>query len=465
MAMKVIVPQLGESVVEGVLGKWHFKEGDRVERDQTLLEIETDKINLDIPCPMTGTLAKILVPDGSTVVVEQVIGLLLADGEVFDQSMLGGEAGGAVPQPASHEPKTAPQKEPKTGQSAAVATPIAVPTATPIAALSARLPMPQTGEEDARSRLSPAVRRLVEEYRLNADEIPGTGEGGRIRKIDVERFLSDPTYRRTAVAKSAAVETTPTLHELSAQPVASVTAPKFVASGEEFPTERIALTPIRKTIAQAMQRSKNTAAHTLDIGELDCTNLVKFRNSWKERINEEYGVNLTYMPFFVKAAVAALKKFPYMNASITDDVVILKHYYNIGFAADTEAGLVVPNIKHAGSKSIIEIAREMRELSEKARARKLTMEDISGGTFTLTNAGGYGALLSSPVINYPEVGILGIHTIEKRPVVRNNEIVIRDMMYLALQFDHRLIDGVYAIKFRSEIQRLLESPELLFMNV
>ncbi len=455
MAMKVVVPQLGESVVEGVLGKWHFKEGDRVERDQTLLEIETDKINLDIPSPMTGTLAKILVSDGSTVVVEQVLGLLLADDESYVASMLNG-----VAVSVSHA-----SEKSVAAQSLKVPQKTALEFTTVVSQTDSAIPVNPASEGDARARLSPAVRRLIEEYKLNIDEIPGTGEGGRIRKIDVEKFLSDASYRRTTAPKPATKTQDPQISDQHVQHAPQTSAHKFIASREEFPVERIALTPIRKTIAQAMQRSKNTAAHTLDIGELDCTNLVKFRNAWKERVFNEYSVNLTYMPFFVKASVAALKLHPYMNASITDDEVLIKHYYNIGFAADTEVGLVVPNIKNADSKSIIEIAREMSELAEKARARKLTMDDITGGTFTLTNAGGFGVLLSSPIINYPEVGILGIHAIEKRPVVRNGEIVIRDMMYLAVQFDHRLIDGVYAIRFRNEIHRLLESPELLFMNV
>ncbi|MEP0813948.1 MAG: dihydrolipoyllysine-residue succinyltransferase [bacterium] len=443
MAVQIRVPQLGESVVEGVVGKWHFAEGDKVERDVTLLEIETDKINLDIPCIATGTLAKILVPEGTTVEVDQLLGIITLEGESFDESMLGQAAAKPAEAP---KPPAAPAPPQKAEISPAPAhTPSPVPTA--------------SGEE-ARDRLSPAVRRMIEEYKLDVNQIPGTGEGGRIRKIDVERFLADPSYRRTAAAAAASVPPAPA-YEYKTAP-----APKFVAGGSaDYPEERQALTPIRKTIAQAMQRSKNTAAHTLDVGDMDCTNLVKFREAAKEEVLKEYGVKLTFMPFFVKAAVEALKKFPNCNASITESEVVYKRYYNIGIAVNTDAGLVVPNIKHADRKSIIEIAREIADLGQKARERKLTMEDISGGTFTLTNAGGYGVVLSSPIINYPEVAILGIHAIQKRPVVRDGEIVIRDMMYLALQFDHRLIDGVYAIQFRSEIQRLLETPELLLLNV
>lgn len=461
MAMNIIVPQLGESVVEGVIGKWHFKEGDRIERDQTILDIETDKINLDIPCPKTGILAKIFVQEGTTVEVEQVIGLLLDEGEEYDEAKHGVTAKEApaekpaAPKPAPAAPAPAADPEPA---HAAAAAPSTAPTPSPAPAASAQ----PASDGGGRNRLSPAVRRLIEQHNLNIEEIPGTGEDGRIRKIDVEKFMEDPSYRRTPGAATAAAPAAASpAHAEERMP-----RPAGIAAGTAaFPEERIALTPIRKTIAHAMQRSKNTAAHTLDVGELDCTNLVKFRNAWKEKFAEEHGVNLTYMPFFIKASVAALKKFPFVNASITDDEVIVKHYYNIGFAVDTEAGLVVPNIKHADQKSIVEIQLEMNALAEKARDRKLTMEDITGGTFTLTNAGGFGVLLSSPVINYPEVAILGIHAIEKRPVVKNGEIVIRDMMYLAVQFDHRLVDGVYAIKFRNEIHRLLTEPELLFMHI
>ena len=453
MAMNIIVPQLGESVVEGVLGKWHFKEGDRVERDDTLLEIETDKINLDIPCPKAGILAKIFVPEGTTVEVEQVIGLLLNEDEEYDEAKHGvGAKKAAAEKPAE---KPAPAKTPA---SEPMKAPEPAKAPAPVAASA---PSPASGG-DGRNRLSPAVRRMIEQHKLNVEEIPGTGEGGRIRKIDVERFMDDPSYRRTPGAAPAS----PAAAAAPALSAETMPRPAGIAAGTaDFPEERIVLTPIRKTIAHAMQRSKNTAAHTLDVGELDCTNLVKFRNEWKERFAEEHGVNLTFMPFFIKASVAALKKFPFVNASITDDEVVVKHYYNVGFAVDTEAGLVVPNIKHADKKSIVQVAKEMNALAEKARDRKLTMDDITGGTFTITNAGGVGVLLSSPVINYPEVAILGVHAIEKRPVVRNGEITIRDMMYLAVQFDHRLIDGVYAIKFRNEIHRLLTEPELLFFNI
>ncbi len=454
MAMNIIVPQLGESVVEGVIGKWHFKEGDRVERDATLLDIETDKINLDIPCPKTGILAKIFVPEGTTVEVEQIIGLLLDEGEEYDEAKHGLSAKAApAEKPAAPSPKPAPAP----AASAPATAPSPAPAPAPVAPSA-----PAVVDGGGRNRLSPAVRRLIEQHNLKIEEIPGTGEDGRIRKIDVEKYMEDPSYRRTPGAAPAEAPAAAALaHAAEGMP-----RPAGIAAGTAaFPEERIALTPIRKTIAHAMQRSKNTAAHTLDVGELDCTNLVKFRNAWKDRFKEEHGVNLTFMPFFMKASVAALKKFPYVNASITDDEVIVKHYYNIGFAVDTEAGLVVPNIKHADQKSIVDIQLEMNALAEKARDRKLTMEDITGGTFTLTNAGGFGVLLSSPVINYPEVAILGIHAIEKRPVVKNGEIVIRDMMYLAVQFDHRLIDGVYAIKFRNEIHRLLTEPELLFMHI
>jgi len=286
--------------------------------------------------------------------------------------------------------------------------------------------------EEGPHRTSPVVRRLAREYGVELSRIRGTGLGGRVTRKDLLAFLAKKPAAPAPVR---------------------VTAPS--PGGEEV----IPLTGVRKLIAEHMVKSRHTAAHTLTIDEVDMTRLVSLRQSNKDAVKEKYGVKLTYMPFLIKATVWALKEHPWVNASIVEDQIVVKRYYHIGMAVARDLGLIVPVIHDADQKTLLEIAKEVEDLAERARQDKLTLSEIQGGTFTITNAGGYGAILSAPVINWPEVAILGVHQIQERPVVVNHEVAVRWMMYLSLSFDHRLVDGSLAVSFLQRLKQYLENPD------
>jgi len=421
MPIKITAPQMGESVPEGTVGKWFKKEGDHVKRDDILVEIQTDKVTVEVPSAFAGTLGKILVGEGDIVKVGQEMAILLKEGESLDDMDTATEA-------------------PATQKAAARAT-------------TARAEKASAGNGDEQSgpiRTSPAVRRLAREHGVDLNQVVPSGPKGRVRKEDIEAYL--------AKSGAGARRPRPAAAETEAEPTAPTrTIPVSTHKGEER-VEKMPLAGVRKIIAEHMVHSKHTSPHVMSMDEVDMTALVEFRKKHKDRILKQYGVKLTYMPFFVKAVIGALKHFPTVNASITDDEIIIRKYYHIGIAVARDEGLIVPVIKHADTKSVLELAAEMTDLADRARADKLTPDDIQGGTFTLTNAGMYGALASTPVINQPQVAILGIHAIQKRPVVRNDEIVARDMMYLTVSFDHRLIDGHTAVQFLREVCENLEDP-------
>lgn len=422
MPISITAPQMGESVPEGTIGKWHKQEGDKVERDDILVEIQTDKVTVEVPSAFSGTLGKILVPEGEIVKVGQEMAILLKEGETADD--LDAEA----------EPVATAAKE-KTASSAGT-----------------RSSTDNGDDQPNRIRTSPAVRRLAREHGIDLANVEATGPKGRIRKADIEAYLSKVRPGRPAAAPKPE----------AAQPAIETSAPSraipVTTISRDENVERKPLEGVRKLIAEHMVHSKHTSPHVMSMDEVDMTALVEFRQRNKDRILEQYGVKLTYMPFFIKAVTGALKHYPTVNASITDDEIILKKYYHIGIAVARDEGLIVPVIKHADTKSILELAAETADLAERARNEKLDPDDIVGGTFTLTNAGMFGALASTPVINQPQVAILGIHAIQKRPVVRNDEIVARHMMYLTVSFDHRLIDGHTAVQFLREVCTNLEDP-------
>jgi 2-oxoglutarate dehydrogenase E2 component (dihydrolipoamide succinyltransferase) len=418
MPVAITVPQMGESVVEGTIGTWHKKVGDQVARDEVLVEILTDKITVEVPSAFAGTLGKILAVEGDVVRVGQPMAVLLRAGE------------------SSGDLETTVQ-EAAAGAHGRLAGAPDVP-----ARIEASGGNGPTSAE--RQRTSPAVRRLARDHGIDLARVAGSGPEGRIRKSDLESLLSGGT-RKSAPPPGA-------------RPLATVTS----AAGE--PIERLNFTGVRKLIAQHMVHSRQTSAHVTTLDEVDMTRLVEFRTRHKERVQKEHGVKLTYMPFFVKAVTSALKHHPRLNASLTDKEILLRKYYHIGIAVARDEGLIVPVVKFADSKGILQLAAEIADLADRARREALTPDDVSGGTFTLTNAGMFGALASTPVINQPQVAILGIHAIQKRAVVRKDQVVARDMMYLAVSFDHRLIDGHTAVQFLREVCENLEEPAQMLLT-
>ncbi len=457
MSVSIVVPQLGESVAEGTVSKWLKAVGDRVRKEEPLVEIQTDKINVEIPSPAEGTLQSIVVQEGTTVLVGTEIGVLASAGDAV-----------ATPAPAAATPAAAKATAAAAPAPAAPAAPApAGGSRVPVAASRAPAPLQAaasgagngTDLEHERS-LSPAVRKIMREQNVALDEltrIAGSGVSGRVTRDDLLDYLQNRTAApapaapsRTA-APAAAPGPLPGFLTASAAPA---------ASGER--TETVPFTKVRRLIAENMVKAKHTAAHTHCFDEADMAALVALRKEYAPRL-EAHGVKLTYMPFFIKASVFALKEFPWVNGEVKGDAIVLKKYYNIGMAVGRDdKGLIVPNIKDCDRKNVAQLAAEVNDLAARARAERLKPDDIQDGTFSITNAGVFGAINSAPVINVPEVAILGVHKIQERAVVRDGQIVARPMMNLAIGFDHRVIDGEVAVKFLRRICELLERPELLW---
>jgi 2-oxoglutarate dehydrogenase E2 component (dihydrolipoamide succinyltransferase) len=416
MATMLKVPQMGESVVEGTINKWFVEVGQPIKKDQPIVELLTDKVNVSLPADADGVLLEILAPVGTIVPVGKDIAVIGAPGEKA-----------AAPVTTTAAPA------------------VTVDKATPVIAAPVSAPV-----SDEPQRLSPAVRRLIKEYGVDIAQLQGTGAGGRVTQKNVEDYIArmgKPAHATAPVSTSATPSYRP--------PATGIDSGKRI---EEIPIPRM-----RKLISEHMVRSKQTSAHVTTFDECDFTRLVEFRQQHVDRIEKEQGIRITYMPFLIAAACKALKDFPYMNASLTEDKIILKHYYNIGVAVARDTGLIVPVIKDADSKGVVELMRNLKDLGDRARTDRLTPADIEDGTFSITNAGVYGALNSTPIISQPQVAILGVHTIQKRPVVRDGQIVIRDMMNLGMSFDHRLIDGQYAVQFLRRLITYLEYPELTLL--
>ncbi len=403
MATKVIMPQMGESIAEGTIIHWNKKVGDRVERDETLFEITTDKVDTEVPSPVAGLLTQILVPENQTVEVNTVVAVIDGEGEA---------AIAETPAPAEPTPETAPSPGPPA-------------------------PRRKAGEK---IRSSPLVRRLVREHGIDLTQVPGTGEGGRISKKDIEAYLA----RQRATRETSAP--TPAPPRLAPQPVSF-----------EGPTHIVSMTPMRSQIAQHMVASRRAAAHVTTVFEVEMTRIVETQSQFGQEFERRHGLKLTYTPFFTRAVVEALKEFPILNASVDGSNIVYKKDVNVGIAVALEEGLIVPVIKRAHEKSFPELARAVQDLAERARTQRLSVEEVQGGTFTVTNPGLFGGLFGTPIIHQPQVAILGVGTIEKRPVVRNDAIAIRSMTYLALSFDHRIIDGAVADQFMAGVKRTLEN--------
>ena len=440
MPISIVVPQLGESVAEGTVSRWLKAEGDKVRKEEPLVEIQTDKINVEIPSPADGVLSRIVVKEGTTVLVGTEIATLAGADE---GALVGAPAAPAAPPSAAKPTPDAPP--------AARAAMPAAPSAPPAYGSFGN------GEALEGMNLSPSVRKLMRENQVSVGEIGrirGSGVGGRVTREDLIAYLE----RRVAPGAAAPAAPVPA----AAAPPPSFLQPVVLAGAGGPRTEVVPFTKVRKLIAEHMLHAKHTAAHTHCFDECDMSAIVALKKEWGPRL-ETQGVKLTYMPFFIKAAVFALREFPWVNGEVKDDTIIVKHYYNIGMAVGRDdKGLIVPNVKDCDRKNLVQLAREVNDIAGRARADRLKPDDIADGTFSITNAGVYGAINSSPIIAVPEVAILGVHKIVERPVVQNGQIVVRPMMNTAIGFDHRVIDGEMAVKFLRRFCELVEKPELLW---
>ena len=427
---QVTMPQLGESVTEGQISRWLKQPGDAVEKYEALVEVITDKVNAEVPSPMAGRLVEIKAEEGETVAVGTVICVLSAGGDALPAD---GPSATAEPTPAPEPESLASTDQPSY----------------PVAA-GAALPHSNGQAADRSTRATPAVRRLAEEHDLDISRIKGTGLGGRVTKRDVEEFVAaGPT---AGAAETIVTAPTP----VAPAPVAPLAAPQpaTVAGGDEL----VPLSPMRRAIAEHMVRSRQTSPHAWCATEVDMTSVVALRAAEKERFKAREGVDLTYVPFVIKAAVEALKSHPEMNATFTADGILRKKAINISVAVGLDDGLIVPVIHGADQLSISGLAHRLNDLATRARAGRLTVADVEGGTFCVNNPGTFGTVLSAPIINQPQAGIMTMEAIVKRPVVLpGDDIGIRSMMFVGLSFDHRVLDGLQAASFIGDVKKGLEA--------
>ena len=435
------LPDIGEGVHEGEITKWLVQPGQAIAADQPMVEVMTDKATVEIPSPVTGTVDSLMAKEGETVLVGAVI-LRIA------------EQGKAAPAPAAAKPAAPPAKAPAGATAAGKPTQAPAP-AKPAAASREAAPAREAEVEDIPYHViaTPATRKLARDLSVNLGDVQGTGPNGRVTKEDVQL-----AYEGVAAATPRSSHPVPAPAPAAAKSVPASTS-LVVPRGA---LQKVPLRGIRKKIAEAMTLSKHTAAHFTYVEEVDMSAVVAMRKSALPEA-EKRGVKMTFLPFIMKALIPALKEFPYLNSSLDEEnqEIILKGDYNFGVATDTPQGLMVPVIKGADAKSIWELAAEITALSDKARAGKSAMEDLRGGTFTLTNAGSIGGVFTTPVINYPEVAILGVNAIRKRPVVLEDEIVIRDMMFLSISVDHRVVDGADVARFINRLVYFLSEPSRL----
>jgi 2-oxoglutarate dehydrogenase E2 component (dihydrolipoamide succinyltransferase) len=426
MPTNVIMPQMGESVAEGTITKWLRKVGEPIGRDEPLFEISTDKVDAEIPSPAAGILTQILVKENETVAVNTVVAVI--DGEVAAITMPAKEADAQVSAPPAVPAAAEPQ----------------APAATAGAAIEAESPSAPPESEPVRS--SPLVRRIAREYQVDLTQVHGTGSGGRISKKDILDYVEQ---RQSAAATRTAATSAPSA------PATVQPSPAPVASAG--PAQVVQMTPMRRQIAEHMVASKRTSAHVYTVFEVEMTKVVEARERQRDEFERRNDFKLTYTPFFVRATVEAIRDIPVVNSSVDGANIIYKRDVNVGIAVALEAGLIVPVIKRADEKNFLGIARAVQDLAERARTKRLSVDDVQGGTFTITNPGSFGGLFGLPIINQPQVAILGVGTIEKRPVVRDDAIAIRSMAYLSLSYDHRVIDGAVAEKFLGRIKQILEN--------
>ena len=414
MTTEIRVPTLGESVTEATIGRWFKQPGEAVAADEPVVELETDKVTVEVPAPASGVLAEIVAKDGETV----------APGALLGQIQEGGAPAKAAPAP----PKAAPAK--------------AAPQAPP-------QPKPAAPRPAAADALAPSVRKIAAETGIDAAGVPGTGKDGRVTKGDM-----------IAAIERAAAAPTPV-----AQPAAAIQVRAPSPPDDAAREERVRMTKLRQTIARRLKEAQSTAAMLTTFNEVDMTNVMAVRNRYKELFEKKHGVKLGFMSFFVRAAVQALKDIPAVNAEIDGTDIIYKNYYHVGVAVGTEKGLVVPVVREAEQRSLADIEKTIADFGRRAREGTLKIEDMQGGTFTISNGGIYGSLMSTPILNAPQSGILGMHKIQERPVGIGGEIKLRPMMYLALSYDHRIVDGREAVTFLVRMKEILEDPERLILDL
>src|SRR5947209_3095383 len=444
MATDVLMPQMGESIAEGTVSRWIKKVGDKVDRDEPLLEISTDKVDAEIPSPASGTLSEILVKEGETVAVNSVVARIAAEGDAAAAAPAAAPAPAPAPPPVVESEKPATQAPPPEPQAAAATEQNEDEN---VASL----------EERRRTKSSPLVRKIARENNIDITQLQGTGISGRVTKNDILDYLQQPS----AAPPAAAATAQPPAAEAGGAPQKPAPAPQpAFRSGESLRLEPLSV--MRKKIAQHMIQSKQTSAHVTTVFEFDFSAIEKLRRQYKEAYAER-GVKLTYLPFIVQAVVAGLREFPIINASMDDTNVIYHRDLNIGIAVALEWGLIVPVVKNADEKNVLGLARVINDLGERARTKKLSPDDVQGGTFTITNPGIYGGLFGTPIINQPQVAILGVGGVKKRPVVieskEGDSIAIRSMCIMSLTFDHRLIDGAIADQFMARVRQIIESGQ------
>ncbi len=411
MTTEIKVPQLPESITDATLVAWHKKPGDAVRRDENLADLETDKVVLEVPAPANGVLRELKVQTGAVVTAGQLLALI------------------------------------EEGTQAAAST---AATASPAEELKA------SGTEGGNEKLSPSVRRLIEENRLDAAAIPASGRDGRLTKSDVVDFLG-----RAPSAAPAAAAAVPVAAAPARAPAPAAAVLPASARGEH----RVPMTRLRQRIAQRLVEAQSTQALLTSFNEVDLTAVQDLRARHKDRFEKEHGVKLGFMSFFVKASIEALKKFPVINASVDGSEIIYHEFYDIGVAVSTERGLVVPIVRDADVKSFAAIEKEIGDYAKKARTGALAIEDLTGGTFTITNGGVFGSLMSTPIVNAPQSAILGMHKIQERPMVVGGQIAIRPMMYIAITYDHRIIDGREAVQFLVTVKDCLEDPGRMLLGI
>jgi 2-oxoglutarate dehydrogenase E2 component (dihydrolipoamide succinyltransferase) len=446
--VEIHVPELGESVTEATVGKWLKGEGDQVSAGEPLVELETDKVNFEVEAEQDGVLESIAKGEGEDVGVGEVIGTI---GE-------GGEAGDGAPSrdsetQAEEEQAAEAEADEAEGQEEKVA-----PEAQETESEQAEIEETDGHREDGGGRASPTVRRLAQEYEINLAEVSGSGSGGRVTKDDVERLIREQS--RSSGQQQEAPAQAPERNGQSGE----TQAPQEAPAEQDGREERIRLSRRRQTIAARLVEAQQTAAMLTTFNEVDMSAVMELRNRRKEAFQERHETKLGFMSFFTKASIGALKAFPKINAELQENELILKHYYDIGVAVNTEQGLVVPVVRDADRKSFAEIESTIAELGKKARDGELGLDDLQGGTFTITNGGVFGSLNSTPILNIPQVAILGMHKTQERPVAVDGQVEIRPMMYLALSYDHRIVDGADAVQFLVRIKELIEDPETLLLE-
>jgi 2-oxoglutarate dehydrogenase E2 component (dihydrolipoamide succinyltransferase) len=475
--LELKVPSVGESITEVQVGKWHKSIGQRVEKDENVVELESDKATVDLPAPATGAISKILKQSGQTAAVGEVIGYVLTGSQ-------------AATPPNTAPPAAAPSaaEPPKADGQSATPTPTAPATPTPAsgmtvnvekrkgqtaigsvqaAASSPAAPPAAPPGSGSRAFVMPAAERALAQYSLAADSVRATGPGGRLLKEDVLRHLEPPAPASappTAPAPAKPVSAKPVAIAAPAERADITLAPasnSSLAREEEF----VVMSPIRRRIAQRLVEAQQQAALLTTFNEVDMTEVMSLRQKHKDAYQQRYGVKLGFMSFFVKASIDALKQYPQVNAEVRDPHVVYRNYYDIGIAVGGGKGLVVPILRNAEFLSFAEIEVAIGDFARRAADNKLKLEELQGGTFTISNGGVYGSLMSTPIVNPPQSGILGLHAIQDRPVARAGQVVIRPMMYLALTYDHRIVDGREAVSFLKRIKDTIEDPSRILLEV